>query len=85
MRLTATEQEHARRSVYPSPLSRIHPKNTKRHADLTDDHFYSSVLQSLPVPQRGLDEEPAFVPPISAYSDAAFLVCTSGSHWFSNM
>jgi len=45
MRMTATEQEHAR-----------------RHADLTDEHFFSSVLQSLPPPQRALDEEGTYQP-----------------------
>ncbi|KAF7986743.1 hypothetical protein HWV62_20312 [Athelia sp. TMB] len=48
VRMTATEQEHAR-----------------RHADLTDEHFFNSVLQSLPPPQRALDEEGTYQPNMS--------------------
>lgn len=41
--------------------------NAYRHADLTDEHFYGSVLQSLPVQQRALDDDTDLVPAMSAY------------------
>ncbi|KAJ7736782.1 hypothetical protein DFH07DRAFT_893160, partial [Mycena maculata] len=34
-----------------------------RHAHLLDRHFYSSVLQSLPESQAGLDDTPSFIMP----------------------
>jgi len=34
-----------------------------RHANLIDRHFYSSVLQSLPESQAGLDDTPHFIMP----------------------
>ncbi|KAJ7086486.1 hypothetical protein B0H15DRAFT_844927 [Mycena belliarum] len=34
-----------------------------RHAHLIDRHFYSSVLQSLPESQAGLDDVPSFIMP----------------------
>lgn len=33
-----------------------------RFARLTDQHFYQSVLQSLPETQQTLDDRPPFVP-----------------------
>jgi len=45
-----------------SRMSATEQQHAARHASLTDDHFYQSVLQSLPEPQRSLDEAPAFVP-----------------------
>lgn len=40
-----------------------------RHATLTDNHFYYSVLQSLPADQMTLDDEVPFVPPMSESRD----------------
>jgi len=45
-----------------SRMTATEREHAARHAHLTDDHFHQSVLQSLPEPQRGLDEAPAFVP-----------------------
>jgi len=43
-------------------MSATEQQHAARHAHLTDDHFFQSVLQSLPGPQQSLDEAPAFVP-----------------------
>ncbi|PPQ68128.1 hypothetical protein CVT24_002954 [Panaeolus cyanescens] len=40
-----------------------------RHARITDQHFYLSVLQSLPEAQSHLDDTPIFVPPMVTEPD----------------
>ena len=40
----------------------------RRHAKITDQHFYVSVLQSLPEKQSHLDDTPLFVPPMSMFA-----------------
>jgi len=40
-----------------------------RHAKITDQHFYLSVLQSLPEKQSHLDDNPLFVPPMITEPD----------------
>jgi hypothetical protein len=37
------------------------------YANLVEDHFTKTVLQSLPEEQRSLDDEIPFMPPMSAY------------------
>jgi GINS complex subunit 4 len=39
--------------------------NACSYAKITDQHFYLSVLQSLPEKQSHLDDTPLFVPPMS--------------------
>ncbi|TFK66078.1 GINS complex, Sld5 component [Pluteus cervinus] len=41
----------------------------QRHAALTDRHYYTSVLQSLPEKQAHLDDTPIFVPPMVTEPD----------------
>ncbi|KII84746.1 hypothetical protein PLICRDRAFT_340619 [Plicaturopsis crispa FD-325 SS-3] len=43
--------------------------HARRHATLTDNHFYYSVLQSLPADQMTLDDEVPFVPPMITEPD----------------
>ncbi|KIM87745.1 hypothetical protein PILCRDRAFT_814459 [Piloderma croceum F 1598] len=52
-----------------SRMSATEQQHATRHATLTDEHFFQSVLRSLPAPQRGLDEAPAFVPSIVTLPD----------------
>ncbi|KAJ3778166.1 Sld5-domain-containing protein [Lentinula raphanica] len=40
--------------------------HAQKHAELTDAHFYNSVLQSLPETQSHLDDTPIFMPPMSS-------------------
>lgn len=42
-----------------------------RHANLTENHLYQSVLRSLPSAQASLDDAPAFVPPMGRLSHPA--------------
>ncbi|EGN97452.1 hypothetical protein SERLA73DRAFT_184163 [Serpula lacrymans var. lacrymans S7.3] len=56
----------------PGVSSRISESETahaRRFARLTDQHFFSSVLQSLPDTQQTLDDNPPFVPPIVTEPD----------------
>ncbi|KIM44106.1 hypothetical protein M413DRAFT_443154 [Hebeloma cylindrosporum] len=43
--------------------------HASRHAKITDQHFYLSVLQSLPEKQSHLDDTPLFVPPMITEPD----------------
>ncbi|KAG2155330.1 Sld5-domain-containing protein [Suillus bovinus] len=43
-------------------LSESEVEHARRFARLTDQHFYHSVLQSLPETQQTLDDQPPFVP-----------------------
>ncbi|KAF8197050.1 hypothetical protein BJ912DRAFT_846644 [Pholiota molesta] len=43
--------------------------HASRHAKLTDQHFYLSILQSLPEKQSHLDDTPLFVPPMVTEPD----------------
>ncbi|KAH9475171.1 DNA replication complex GINS protein sld5 [Psilocybe cubensis] len=43
--------------------------HASRHAKLTDQHFYVSVLQGLPEKQSHLDDTPLFVPPMITEPD----------------
>ncbi|KIK80575.1 hypothetical protein PAXRUDRAFT_158300 [Paxillus rubicundulus Ve08.2h10] len=43
-------------------LSESEVDHARRFARLTDQHFYHSVLQSLPESQQTLDDQPPFVP-----------------------
>ncbi|KAF9555942.1 Sld5-domain-containing protein [Agrocybe pediades] len=43
--------------------------HASRHAKLTDQHFYLSVLQGLPEKQSHLDDSPLFVPPMISEPD----------------
>ncbi|KAJ3482686.1 hypothetical protein NLJ89_g12123 [Agrocybe chaxingu] len=43
--------------------------HASRHAKITDQHFYLSVLQSLPDKQAHLDDTPIFVPPMITEPD----------------
>ncbi|KAF8840127.1 GINS complex, Sld5 component [Paxillus ammoniavirescens] len=43
-------------------LSESEVDHARRFAKLTDQHFYHSVLQSLPESQQTLDDQPPFVP-----------------------
>ncbi|KAF5319661.1 hypothetical protein D9619_008640 [Psilocybe cf. subviscida] len=43
--------------------------HASRHAQLTDQHFYNSVLQGLPEKQSHLDDTPLFVPPMITEPD----------------
>ncbi|KAG2052371.1 GINS complex, Sld5 component [Suillus hirtellus] len=43
-------------------LSESEVEHARRFARLTDQHFYYSVLQSLPETQQTLDDQPPFVP-----------------------
>ncbi|KAI0312365.1 hypothetical protein OF83DRAFT_1067282 [Amylostereum chailletii] len=45
-------------------LSQTEFDHAKRFAQITENHFQISVLQSLPPDQRGLNDEAAFVPPM---------------------
>ncbi|KAJ3570996.1 hypothetical protein NP233_g4036 [Leucocoprinus birnbaumii] len=46
--------------------------HASRHADLNDRHFNFSVLQSLPEPQRHLDDDvPYYMPPMMTTPDAS--------------
>ncbi|EIW77897.1 Sld5-domain-containing protein [Coniophora puteana RWD-64-598 SS2] len=44
-------------------------EHARRYANLTDQHFYHAVLQSLPDSQQTLDDAPPFVPPMVAEPD----------------
>ncbi|KAH7923223.1 GINS complex, Sld5 component, partial [Leucogyrophana mollusca] len=50
-------------------LSESETDHARRFARLTDQHFYHSVLQSLPDSQQTLDDQPPFVPPIVTEPD----------------
>ncbi|EKM76268.1 hypothetical protein AGABI1DRAFT_87253 [Agaricus bisporus var. burnettii JB137-S8] len=51
-------------------LTAAEREHASRHADLTDRHFNYSVLQSLPEPQRHLDDEtPYYMPPMMSSPD----------------
>lgn len=58
-----------------------------RHANLTENHLYQSVLRSLPSAQASLDDAPAFVPPMGRLSYPAddfrliLIVWYSCSNW----
>ncbi|KAJ3833300.1 GINS complex Sld5 component [Lentinula raphanica] len=43
--------------------------HAQKHAELTDAHFYNSVLQSLPETQSHLDDTPIFMPPMITKPD----------------
>ncbi|KAF8896850.1 hypothetical protein CPB84DRAFT_1731501 [Gymnopilus junonius] len=43
--------------------------HASRHAKITDQHFYVSVLQGLPEKQSHLDDTPLFVPPMVTEPD----------------
>ncbi|KIY44681.1 GINS complex, Sld5 component [Fistulina hepatica ATCC 64428] len=43
--------------------------HASRHAQLSERHFYNSVLQSLPPSQAHLDDEPVFTPSMVTQSD----------------
>jgi GINS complex subunit 4 len=61
-RLSESEVEHARRYVVSLAGSSMEFNHVFRFARLTDQHFYHSVLQSLPETQQTLDDRPPFVP-----------------------
>lgn len=60
--LSESEVEHARRYVVALLRSSMVVDHVPRFARLTDQHFYHSVLQSLPETQQTLDDQPPFVP-----------------------
>jgi len=43
-------------------LTAAEREHASKHAKLTDQHFYASVLQSLPEAQAHLDDTPVFYP-----------------------
>ncbi|KAK7681800.1 hypothetical protein QCA50_015147 [Cerrena zonata] len=45
-------------------LSKAEFEHAKRYARLEETHYTSSVLQSLPIDQQGLDDNIAFMPPM---------------------
>ncbi|KAH8827254.1 hypothetical protein DL96DRAFT_1606033 [Flagelloscypha sp. PMI_526] len=55
-------------------LSEAERDYASRHANLTDRHFFSSVLQSLPEAQATLDDTPIFTPSIIPRPDKALPV-----------
>ncbi|KAG1824682.1 uncharacterized protein BJ212DRAFT_1475976 [Suillus subaureus] len=52
-------------------LSESEVEHARRFARLTDQHFYHSVLQSLPETQQTLDDQPPFVPSMVTEPDKA--------------
>lgn len=52
-------------------LSESEVEHARRFARLTDQHFYHSVLQSLPDTQQTLDDQPPFVPSMVTEPDKA--------------
>ncbi|KIJ67197.1 hypothetical protein HYDPIDRAFT_84724 [Hydnomerulius pinastri MD-312] len=52
-------------------LSETEVDHARRFARLTDQHFYHSVLQSLPESQQTLDDQPPFVPSMVTEPDKA--------------
>ena len=65
-RLSKAELDHARRSVSGATSAETSLIPCDRYSRLLEYHFNQAVLQSLPLQQRSLEEDVAFMPPMGA-------------------
>ena len=63
-RLSKAELDHARRSVSGTTSAEKPLIQCGRYSRLLEYHFNQAVLQSLPLQQRSLEEDVAFMPPM---------------------